>query len=137
MDYDLQKVQPDFELLKERNVRIKELEQEMSDLHEMQIEFAKLVQQQGEQLSHIEDLVVVTNTEVKEANHELATATQLQNKHRWIKNGILLGATGILLATTPVIAVGSKVIGPLAVAAYTYPKVSIPIGAMMAIKYAT
>lgn len=115
----------------QRHQALTEIATDLESLREMQAELASLIQQQGEQISHIEDVVVITSDRVVDATQDLGSAASY-NKTRMF---VLAGATGVLLLTTPVLGVGAKVLGPIAYAAYAYPKVSIPLGALLAIKF--
>ena len=119
----------------QRHPALIEITSDLESLREMQAELAALIQQQGEQISHIEDVVVITSDRVAGASQDLECAVEYQKSYNKTRMIVLAGATGMLLLTTPILGVGVKVLGPIAYAAYVYPKVSIPIGALLALKY--
>jgi len=129
MDTDQQEL-----LLRERKHKLQDIERDIADLRQLQLDLATLVEQQNTQIDHIEDIVVITNDRVAEGNRELVQAVEYQRSYGKLRAYILLGAGVVLVATTPVLSIGAKLAGPIATAAVSYPKVSIPLAALFTLK---
>ena len=123
-----------MDILTERRQQLYDLERDVADLRQLQIDLAALVEQQGSQIDHIEDIVIITNDRVVEGNRELSQAVEYQRSYRNYRTYILLGAGAVLIATTPVLSIGAKLAGPITAAITSYPKVSIPIAALFTLK---
>lgn len=123
-----------MDILAERQQQLYDLERDVADLRQLQIELATLIEQQGSQIEHIEDIVIITHDRVVEGNQELERAVEYQRSYGKFRVCVLLGASAILLATTPVFSIGAKLAGPITAAIISYPKVSIPIAALFTLK---
>lgn len=114
---------------------IQKLMREIEELKELQQQFAHFVNEQSTQINHIEDMVVSSNSIIKKGNQDIQQAVILNNSYNTKRNILLLTATGVLLLTTPMIPITAKIGLPILNAVWMYPKISIPIAAILTLKF--
>lgn len=84
----------DDHIILERDKEIKELNQELTDLHEIFEDFSTMVQSQNDPIAQLSQNVNAANMDVERGNIELEKARSYQSSY--IKKGLVVGA--ILLA---------------------------------------
>lgn len=110
-----------------RDEKIKHLENDLVSILEIQKELAIMIERQGSHIDYIEDMIISSKHNSEKALVEL---DKISNPSTPIKTYILIGATGLLMATTPIIGVLLKT----ASLAILYPKISLPITAILTYK---
>jgi len=123
-----------YDMIERRKEDIDQVCREIEELKELQKEFAILVSEQSNQITHIEDVVQSTKNQVDKGRSDIQQAVEHNRSYNRTRNIILLGATGVVLVTTPALGIVSKIGMPLLQAAWTYPNISIPIGALLTLK---
>lgn len=123
-------VEPSLAAVESRHAQIASLTKDIEELREIHLHLAELVNQQSSQIDHIEDVVMITKDRVASGTQQLTQAVEYQTRYNRIKLAFMVGAGGVLLVTTPLGAVA----GPLAKAAWAYPQISIPLGALFTLK---
>ncbi|KAJ7976218.1 putative Syntaxin [Quillaja saponaria] len=90
--------------IQERNDAVREIEKNLSELHQVFLDMAVLVQSQGEQLDDIESHVTRANSYVRGGTRQLQTARAYQkNTRKWTLLAILLLLIIILAVVLPLV----------------------------------
>jgi len=72
----------DQALIEERNAGMRQITEDLSTMHEIFADVAKMVGDQGQELEHVEETVHQTNISVIQATEELKEASSLQKSAR-------------------------------------------------------
>jgi len=95
----------DRRIIQDRNQGIQQITEDLTTLHEIFADVAKMVQEQGEEIQNVEEVVATTNIEVAEAVSDLREASNLKQSARRKKVCIFIVVLVILVIGAAVIAI--------------------------------
>lgn len=106
----------DLTIIQERNREVREIEEDIINIHEINLSLSQMLAQQGEQLDIAEQHVENTVIQVNEASENLSQTQEIVEKGRKllrdvciVGGGLVLGSLGLLLG--PIVGIPTMVAG--------------------------